>query len=999
MTTIGLTDSVPARRARCRHRRASRGQALIIAVLIMFILTGLAGVFIALINQAMIHAARAEERLKLAKVLQAGLEHAKNEILFSPSGADWRPDRGPDINNPGWVHTADGFYKIIVSYGPHGEITDSSPFNANPLDRFLTVKVDARFALENPPRMKDPTDTAAEEYRKGFLNPKRFINRQVVALVPLGLPDYARWFTNLDGNPDPMRLGIDVDLSGMTTVIDDPSGKPDDWLNDSATNWTVASALSYLTVIEGPVRSNGPLALYNVRLDFTNEELAPSNYAGNSSYVKQFYVLRRDMLEVVGALEQFEGTTAISYVLVNAQDQEMGATSLQTYQYIFDPVAAQASATMLQFLQNPRNNALMRGLKPPLLDQAHPSTGLRRYMELTLGSGEWAANSAYNTGALGYGEGMYINNPEDIQCGGDLDVLRQEWLNTTADNWEHGVYNPDPHAVQIILHDWEYASATASITVTQPPYIELRRVGGKPFYDKGNMPVGHSIVTPYPRNGVIYAEGNVIVKGQLPASLAFTDDDGDGVDSPEDHDQQYVPLYRGVGGQAPGGWSPFDGRINSYSKPDGTFIPYVTEDGSIGRYVDEVNRRFDLTIVSGGTIYVEGNLLSPSSRRNNYVENVSNVETLRVMRSGSEYDSKLALMAMDYVCLNPTRLFEVEEPSDTSSAGGERFWRTGLGIPPINLNFTTAGPIDANTRIMLRHAGESALINPLYCAFRLRVNSVPYLWDIITNPPPLDPPATADRFYFCSEELRDQFVASSVINNIFTQWGSEFFDPNWRLQFVDQFDGTRRVFPASLPLQLYGFGAENTLRFEWLDGTTHYLLSAGSDDMGSGFLVTPGDLQIDALIYAQRGSWFIIPGRYYNEREDQDLPWPYPKYQEPLDFRIVINGAIAENRPAPPEAEEAWVSHWRGSNLQYFISPGNNKPHYYDPGSPQSAWNRDDWRWSDRRLGIEYHYDATLARPVCYDVDPDNPGTRYYYPRLPKLPVSPNVFSIGPPSS
>ncbi|HEY3415522.1 MAG TPA: hypothetical protein VGM23_01445 [Armatimonadota bacterium] len=964
--SIDQTMLMPGR-VRCRHRRASRGQALIIAVLVMFILTGLAGVFIAMINSAMIHAARAEERLKLTKVLQSGLEHAKNEILFSQDGADWRPAAGPDLNNPGWIKAPDGFYKINVSYGPHSEISASNPFAANPLDRFLTIKVEARFALENPPRMQDPADSVADDYRKGFLNPKRFISRKVVALVPLGLPDYMRWFTNLDGKADPITLGADVNLGGMDTVKDNPNGKSDQWLNNTATNWTMtSSALNYLTVIEGPVRSEVPLALDNVYLYLTNEESAPQNYAGNSSYVKQMFVLRRDMLEVVGGLQQYEGTTAQSLVFVDAQELDASATSLATYQHIFDPVAEQGSATMMQFLQGLQNNAQIRHLQAPLLDQAHPSTGMRRYLELTAGSGEWAAGSSYNTGTLGWGEGLYINNPDNLQCDGDLDLLRQEWLNSSAENWEHGVYNPDKYCIQLILHDWEYASATASITVTQLPYIELRRSDGKQFLDKNNQPAGSSMTMPYPRNGVIYAEGNVIVKGQLPASLAFTTDK--------------KPLHRGIGAQAPGGWNSLDGQVTL----DTNGVPYVSEDGSIGRYVNNYNRRYDLSIVSGGTIYIEGNLLSPSSRHNQYASDMGN--NPKTITAGSEYDSKLALMAMDYVCLNPTRLFDVEQPADANAAGTERFWRTGLGLPPINLHFSTAGPVDANTRILLRHAGESALMNPLYSVFRLRVNGEPYLWDTALPTAP-----TADRFFFCSEELRDQYIATSAINSV-TQWSSAFYEPNWDMRFLDGLYAGSTTQTG----QLYGYGADNVLNFEWLEGTTHYLLSAGNDLLGQGFVVTHTDLQVDALIYAQRGSWFIIPGRYYNEDKNQQLPWPYPKYQEPLDVRIIVNGAIAENRPAPPEAEEAWVSHWRGANTQYFISPGNDKPHAYDPGN--SGWNRNNWRWTDRRLGIEYHYDATLARPVCYDIDPDDPGIRYYYPRLPKLPVSPNVFSIGPPA-
>ena len=99
------------------------------------------------------------------------------------------------------------------------------------------------------------------------------------------------------------------------------------------------------------------------------------------------------------------------------------------------------------------------------------------------------------------------------------------------------------------------------------------------------------------------------------------------------------------------------------------------------------------------------------------------------------------------------------------------------------------------------------------------------------------------------------------------------------------------------------------------------------------------------------------------------------------------------------------------SELLRFARPGNRDadevPDTWDPGNPvwndtagqwENTWNPNTCRWENRRMGIVYHYDPTLALPVCYDVEFDAITGRYRYhyrPRLPKLPVSPNVFSFS----
>jgi hypothetical protein len=951
-----------------RLRYAQRGQALIMAVLVMFILAGLAGVFIAMINEAMVESVRAVERATLEKVLQAGLHKAQTELLYSAEGADWRPDQGPDGENPGWVAYSGAFYNVNISYGGTDEITVLQ--QNSPLDRLLRIEVEARFTLDNPPDpdLQFSDDATYVQYRRGFLSGKRFLTRHLVAYMPIGLTDHLLWITNLDGSTEPAVLGSDLLLrdpldptKGITTVdLDYLNGNPtDEQLNDPNNQIQLPPELAYLPVWEGPIRSEVDLKLGNVRIDLRQD----SQTSGPSNYWDKYRVFRRDIMQVAGVVSGYDVASASCRVLlINNHDEtiltpELVERSLDPC----DPTGTEPNSNLiLTYLQSRDNNPLIRPMRAPRIDARHPVTGLDRYRALTRDSGFWV--EAYNTGHLGWGAGIYIDNPEHRQHNGDLDALRAEWLNTSAENWEMGVYRPERrHAVEIILHDWGYANNSASSLTL--PYIELRRPAGENFYDAENQPVGDTMRMPYPRNGVIYAEGNVIVKGTLPASLAYERDDSG----------ELMPLYD-------------PGYDNALSQRPGGYVGWATADDESGHhieyYVSPENRRYDLTIVSGGTVYLEGNLLSPASRKNHYVSNRQTGETTAI-DSGSVYDSKLALMAMDCVCLNPTKFFDTEVPPDTNTAQSDSYYRSN-GSQQIRLTFSLAGEVDQNTRILLRHAGEAGLFNPLYCTVRMRVNGELYPWDP-TSINPYD-------FYFCDPTF--YATLTGITNN---QWSPAFFDPNWLLQLWGVGSGRPN---------LLGNGAQNVIELEWVGGNTDYLLSAGGPQFGGGFLVTPADVQIDALLYAQRGNWFIIPGRFYNESTDpqlQNIDWPLPKYKEPLDIRIIVNGAIVENRPAPPDAQRQWMERWRGSNLNYFhhtiTKDGADWSDMWDPGEadPPHEWNAAAWRWPKRRMGIQYHYDATLMRPACFTVNSVNVDQlRYdYRPRLPKLPVSPDVLSFG----
>jgi hypothetical protein len=1010
-------------------RYAARGQALIMAVLVMFLLAGLGGLFVATLNQALVQTARTEDRMKLEQIVDAGLQQAQQELLASPDGADWRPDAGPDTANPGWMRHGDGFYRVQVSYGPAGDITPAAPMCANPLDRFLKVTVQARFTLQNRPNVPDDPATEAV-YNTGYIDPRRFLERQVTAFMPLGLTDYLLWVTNKDGASDPTTLGDDVDLGVINTVDVDPMERVQDpafptdptrtllRYSDADLGALLASGATQMTatnfaLYDGPIHVNGDLTIgSHLWLGMTRYKAGLAN-----SFESKFSVRRNDMLTVTGALTTLQrGAAFASRLALQEDDSEplsLYALNTAVSSTLVNPLAQNAAGTT-RYLQTRTSNPLIRALKPPTIDRRDPVTGLHRYRSLTLesaladfrSSGNGAA-TAYSTRMLGWGEGLYLDDETtQVQHGGNLDALRREWLSpqdeaTQGTVWIDGIYHPEnAGAVEVTLHDWTLEASSA--VATQLPYIELRRYDGGQFRDRADNPVGDHIVLPYPRNGVLYAEGNLIVKGNLPASLDFADADGDG---------RYEAVLDGSGRQRPGGWV-----AGAAPAPD-----------TVRYYASAANRRYDLTIVSGGTVYIEGNLLGPVTRKAKYAIAQPQPsdpcwQAMTAVNAGNPYDSKLALLAHDNVCLNPTKLFASATRAAEESEDGSKAWRVRAN-DPLEFTVTTAGDITTSRMsLLLRHAG-AADMGLDYSVVRMKVNGVDYHW---TNPnAPVPPvvanPALAGRYdsrslVFGTPDTRVPTVTSGVLDlrtpgwrplvasvppgDLVDQWGGGLYptDPmeqqTWDL--LDYRHYNQSALPAEFTANrfpLLGNGAGNTIRLEWAEGADYLVGTAPSPSNTESVLASGTDLQVDALVYAQRGSWFIIPGMYFNDPSNPDtsMRWPYPAPGEPLDVHIVFHGAIVENHHADAEAEEAWTRHWRGANLWYFDRDKNGVADVLeDPAL--GGWDRDAWRWTGRRLGIEYHYDATLLRPICYETD----GTiRSYRPRLPKLPVCPNVFSIG----
>ena len=190
-------------------------------------------------------------------------------------------------------------------------------------------------------------------------------------------------------------------------------------------------------------------------------------------------------------------------------------------------------------------------------------------------------------------------------------------------------------------------------------------------------------------------------------------------------------------------------------------------------------------------------------------------------------------------------------------------------------------------------------------------------------------------------------------------------------------------------------------------------------------------------MYAQEGSFFIIPGPWFNpnpnDRRDRyearvaalggdanatlvadserqaafgasrDIPF----YGEPLDVRVVINGAVAENMPPPISQQTEWLKKW-GWIPGKLGASGNNIPVAHTRGTRYSATtpvvpnftvNYDPTLATAKLRGFAATNDVSAyVRTEWIDYNKDGvrqAGELRPLPPLPRLPVSPTLAYFG----
>jgi len=914
--------------------------------------------FVALVTYNQSQSARHEDMLAAQALAEAGIRYADYQLQHSPEGADWRPEEPPATYTNGSMD-ADVF-------GPDGiPDTEDDYYTAMDLQRGWAPVIDSttgayvrRGFTRYPNPLRPGTATAGlsnllmgrgyfllrvtydpwEPGDPGQPDPKQWhikiesigridgtqVYRRLVAYKPIPMLNYARWVHNATRHGRPSQLGIPpyIDMNNDGVI---PTGTA-----------TTPSVEWLATTIRGPVRVDGPLQVAGApHVDpMTNAPIEASTKFLLLDRVSPAGYLRHDTIEVTGGIEMLDDIDNAAEVTVD----DGTATSTDYLRPSTDPAFNTFGGRVRDGERGTTagESRFVSELHPPTLTLGEGETTFERYRLLTRDSGglvEYPVGSGVyvNSGAWGHGAGIYIDNFSDIQFDHNIQELISDWQRPSSSSgtlsadsgWNALFTTYSPPAVEIELLPTEAAAGTYE-TSSNPADVGPGEVwwpnheAGQPGikitrHDKtwrapdGSDSGQNTIIFDYPtswldgtagraRNPIILAEGNVRISGQLPPGLT-------------------------------------DGAGN-------------------------LRRAYDLIVVSGGTIYIDGQILAP----NDYLS----------PQVAEELNTKIALLARDCVCLNATQIVAQETmgtvpavPDDPLNPSDlEKHWELAPGGDgrAYSTFFWGDTPVGSSVALVAwQGAGDPG---PSGMSLTTWSASGGYNAYTFGAPPPPMSPTT---FVFMPPGAL--FPDGSAPPQ---PYGVEGIAPNW---------APYREPAANLPWDLAGMlnptpGVLNAVILQHADphltaGSTSYWLKKWKvqEYNADGLPVGSINARVNAVVFAERGCWYVLTGDYF----DENLTGAAAVENRRYNYKITFHGTIAENFTASVEAVQDWTD-----KLAY--------PADYSGTTIDTLT-----RWGT----IEYEFDETLRLrrfhgPVPYPV---NPAANL--PKLPLLPVGPDLVYYG----
>ena len=424
-----------------------------------------------------------------------------------------------------------------------------------------------------------------------------------------------------------------------------------------------------------------------------------------------------------------------------------------------------------------------------------------------------------------------------------------------------------------------------------------------------------------------------------------------------------------------------------------------------------------LTLVSGATIYVDGPIVKGTT--GNEVTGTPG-PTINGLPTAA-----LMLMARDNVAVNTTMFFG---PS--------------VGQALESVNDSTGSAIISPVRLRAAGGGESGHLE-LLADLGLDPGTT-------TNPQTWSPYAlTYRRWDNTGAGLPTQFLLGSTMDDGTASASFLALDANFGIgnspYLFPAIDPTglitntaaayTGITSATTTIPLYGLGAEpwqHYARFELrsfplladptgatydantgkiaqtgqaytlLSGTNDLLLRPGAiagvssnDTLVGRSAVTPADVRIEASLFAEEGSFFVIPGPWFdpnpndthaiyaqriadlqnssvtqpplnaaqaNFRAAQERLEAYgagpgvPFYGEPLDVRLNIVGSVAENLPPPASVQAEWQRKWGWIPRPRVRRHRRRRPGHPAPARPRRLRPGQGDRRPERELRAQPHH-------------------------------------------
>jgi hypothetical protein len=961
------------------NRNRAGGQTLVIVLIIMFVLITLGFVVMLVLGREIAATGIARERNISDDLAQAGVRYAYSQLRFSEDGADWRPEPPQPV-------PADVLPNVPPGLGPNSDPENPTATNPDP-DYFWLRR-------QGIPGNADPNDRGGPDGLGCFTRLNYDTGRTLVRV--LYAPSGSNLFTATNTvDPDKSKLRSytiiqTIGRPGSFNSLDPTSARQPD-----PQNYREMSAIVPIGIIESGYyvtnkEERGQPAQIGSPLEFG------SNFRGNPVKVKRLFggeringpggqrtlgapIYINGDLEIFGNVTDPEGETGIEVFLNRDFGDQISVAGDITHAESNSPIRLQVATggtvtPLIPLASSSGGYNSFGGLyrdnrettdsegyarsvqrkEPPLVDEVDPNTNQIRYRYATRDSGVIGPGN-FNTGRLGYGSGVYLNNDDDLNRDSEdggytqrTDILNP---NQHPDGFWQGPYYIPPGAV-----------------------IDLRRDG--------------FVITRTPENGSWR-----LYNGQDSGRLTLRFKLGVGSANPSDIRiiNEFTPGITNFGSPSQSDFAqglPFNGLI--YAEGNVRVRGMIPMVGS-----GQTARGVQVTIVSLGTGYVEGSILksTPTSMlallcRDNVVVNTS-------MFVGPTVNTTLQVVRDNNDPTSPARLRVDTQHEFTAAVQFPIDPLTGL---PYLTSYTYNNPNrDPNlstsrvgTSVWLAHAADfnhSSFINIL---LNTPVGQPEYMFDD-------EIPNAAAPFYFPLETMPTYGLANpgTQVLPIYEKRRFEILSPRGVTY------GNYTLFPG---------GDDNFITMK-LDNT---ISAPGRGDYYmSRMTVFPLDVRIEAAMYAQEGSFYVVPGPWHNpnpnDRRDafttiserqaafQTGPW-YPFYAEPVDIKVTIIGSVSENFPASMSDQSLWMQHWGWIPAEY-AEAGDYIPDQHMPRIPGT--NQPDFSNPFYAPNLSINYDPTLISgrpggtfdPGVAMVRMDEYGRPL--PPMPKLPVGTKLMYFG----
>ncbi len=1005
-----------------RNRRLDSGQTLVIALLIVGVLLILGIAFTAIINQNISATGRSAKRTVANDLAEAGSKYAHSQLLSAALGADWRPQATPvafdvagftkdpdalylrpatgfqvepdpagrpgyfvtDLGGPDYLgpYSRIGFTKgralIRVRYSPsaydsygistgtlrepgaaRGFIVIESVGRSGPLDN--TGRIDPSELLARSVQVALFADQNATRAGLGVLksvDSNISNSRKLIAFASIGIVETARYVTNLNNVSRPAELGmpslpaaptswqdtasLGVGYEGqIPTVVNqwgqNPSGAASVPVDNS--KWDQLPGLGSLWV-------NGELKLYGQNDVFCNTELGEGWFVTRGikpANTSTGALLSLFELDPAGANWVAWANPAKPY----NSPVNLGSGQLDSSNPNFLSIGSvlrdgNSAVDELGYTRAAKTK------EAPSITATNPQSGLNRYRELSQRSGAISASGEL-LGAYGYGEGVYVNSAErgnrtTAEQRTTLDPsksLPNDWGNPNnvgSRGWQGQFYIPMAAAVQflpdgfVVTRDSRSGErfwrdpATGASTGNASCRFWIRTVGGVTYIVNSILNpafdplTGNFAAAGQEFNGVLLFEGDVRVRGVIPT------------------DQQVSVVSLGTiyidGSVVKGVFDPWSGT--TLTRPSKSLLALMAKDH----------------VALNTTMFFAPALgQSPRPKSGDPLPNTPNPIEL------DQAESPDITMTAQFL-LNPTG----NNPQLWTSFAEQYVPAMGLGAPgPISSSLLLTSSADDNGPAFVSMDVSTGTFNdgtpsstvfgfPAGVTFGLGA----FTSYVVTN---------AAAPFFGGTNIPVYGLGDPAVNSypkFETVAASVFNSAN--AGFWNGYSAVSRKLTATNtnPEGQYELSVQDPTFFRLR--LTSVGTTASKNFLAAKVAVAPFDVRIEAVIYAQNGSFYVIPGNWFNMNSDDtrlafetnytpgditdDLDTTamdynpaqtmllggnnvsrltvaqqrrfdrygntpeVPFYQEPLDVRISIVGALSENMPPPMSVQAEWLKKW-----------------------------------------------------------------------------------------